>query len=146
MPPPWIGSPYNAGDLRPTGNFLPLSQTNGVPSGLPVPPAPSNPQFLQGGRRRKGKKANQRGGGISSFLSTILPDDVVNMGRYVTAGAGNLMDKYNGLIPTASSQVYPTQQKLAQLDTQPRLASVNSLNPIDINGAYNRAVSAVQRI
>ena len=148
-PATFIGSPYNAGDRIPNGNFLPLSQPYGITAGFPIPPVNSNPQFLKGGGK-KGRKTKQRGGGISSFISSILPDDVVNLGRYVTSSAGNLMDKYNGLIPTASSQVYPTQQPLAQTQGQSTV-KINQVGqtqviPVDVNAAYNRAVSSVRAI
>jgi hypothetical protein len=148
-PATFIGGPYNAGDRNPNGNFLPLSQPYGITSGFPIPPVNSNPQFLNGGGK-KGRKTKQRGGGISSFISSILPEDVVNLGRYVTSSAGNLMDKYNGLIPTASSQVYPTQQPLAQTQGQSTV-KINQVGetrviPVDVNSAYNRAVSSVRAI
>ena len=138
-PPPWVGSPYNAADLNPSGNFLPLSDKYGVPSGLPVPPVNSNPQF--GGRRRSNSRVKkQRGGGLSDFISTILPDDIVNIGRSIPAAIGHTMDRFNGLIPSASSQVYPTQQPIIN-QTQ---AAMGAIKPPDISGAYGRAVSAVQ--
>ena len=143
-PPPWIGSPYYATDLKPSGNYLPLSN-EGIPSGLPVPPVNSNPQF--GGRGRRvlsGKKYNkgnrQRGGGLSEFITAIVPEDILNIGRSIPAAAGNLMDRFNGSIPTASSQVYPTQQPLVRQLQE----STGVVNPPDINGAYGRAIATVR--
>jgi hypothetical protein len=139
-PSPWVGSPYFASDRNPSGNFLPLSQEYGVPSGLPVPPVSTSPQF--GGKRSR--HGRQRGGGftdnLSTFVSTVVPEDLLNAGRYIPAAAGNLMDRFNGLIPSASSQVYPTQQPLA-LSTQQASSNVS---PPDVNAAYNRAISSVQ--
>jgi hypothetical protein len=144
-PPPWIGSPYYASDSKPSGNFLPLSD-EGIPSGLSVPPENSNPQF--GGRSmrmRSGKKYNkgnrQRGGGLSEFITAIVPEDLLNIGRSIPAAAGNLMDRFNGSISSASSQVYPTQQPLVPQSQQNNM----TVNPPDINAAYERAVSAVRR-
>jgi hypothetical protein len=146
-PPPWVGSPYDATQLNPKGNFLPLSDQYGVPSGLPVPPAPSNPQFggswgsMKGkGKRSKGKK--QRGGGISEMMSafqTMVPDELMNAVRYVPSTVTNVMDKFNGYISPASSQVYPTQQPLAQ---QLQVANT-TVAPPNINSANSRAVSSV---
>jgi len=153
-----VGSPYNAGDLNPNGNYLPLSN-NGVPSGLPNPPMPSNPQFNTqfGGKRgkkggclnwfkkskRKGRRGmRQRGGGLSEFMSAIVPDDLMNIGRSIPAAAGNFMDKFNGLNPLGTSQVYPTQQPYIQ-DMQRSTATVT---PPDITGAYSRAVGTVQNV
>ena len=129
-PPPWVGSPYNAGDHSPNGNFLPQSP-NGVPSGLPISPMSTSPQF------------GQRGGGfmndLSMFASKILPDDVVNLTRSIPAAGGNLMDRFNGNIPSASSQVYPTQQPLALLAHR----SAGTVPQPNINSAYTRAVQQV---
>ena len=135
---PWVGSPYIATDRIPNGNFLPQS-LNGVPSGLPVPPRQSGLQF--GGRNnKKNNNKNQRGGGISSFISSILPDEVVNFGRYIPAAAGNLMDRYNGLETLPSSSVYPTEQPLVQKLIQTN----NSISPPNINAAYTQALGGVQ--
>ena len=150
-----VGSPYNAGDLNPKGNYLPLSN-NGVPSGLPNPPMPSNPQFggKKGGcmdwfkkkSKRKGRKGRkgmrQRGGGLSDFMTAIVPDDLMNIGRSIPAAAGNFMDKFNGLRPLGTSQVYPTQQPLIQQGQQ----AATTVRPPDITGAYSRAVGSVQNI
>lgn len=140
-PPPWVGSPYNAGALNPRGNFLPLS-SQGVPSGLPVPPINSNPQFGGGRRRKRGQNGGGFSDNLSTFVSTVLPEDLLNAGRYIPAAAGHLMDRFNGLIPSASSHVYPTQQPLA-LQTQQARANVL---PVDVNAAYTRALSSVQAI
>lgn len=140
---PWVGSPYLATDLKPSGNFLPLSDTYGVPAGLPVPPINSNPQF--GGRRRRSRRHKQRGGGftdsVSSYISSIVPDDIMNAGRYVPSAISGLMDRYNGLIPSASSQVYPTQQPLAQ-QNQP----TGSVSAPNIGQSYVDAVDYVKTI
>ena len=143
-PPPWVGSPYDATQLNPKGNFLPLSDQYGVPSGLPVPPAPSNPQFggSWGSMKGKGKGKKQRGGGISEMMSalqTMVPDELMNATRYIPSTVSNIMDKFNGYISPASSQVYPTQQPLAQ---QLQVATT-TVTPPNINSANSRAVSSV---
>jgi hypothetical protein len=145
-PSPWVGSPYNAAQLNPQGNFLPLSQPYGVPSGLPVPPVSTSPQLVGGGRKYKKGGKKQRGGGlsdsISTFVSNIVPEDLMNVGRYIPSAAGNLMDRFNGLTPSASSHVYPTQQPLANQTIQ----YTGAVSAPDVNGAYNRAINAVKLI
>ena len=140
-PSPWIGSPYYATDLNPSGNYLPLSNV-GVPSGFIIPPVNSNPQFggrgKQSGRRRSGSK--QSGGGLNEFISTIIPEDILNIGRSIPAAAGNLMDRFNGNIPSASSHVYPTQQPMVSQAQQ----ATGSVSPPDINAAYRSAVASVR--
>ena len=136
-PSPWVGSPYDATQLMPSGNFLPLSN-NGITSGAPIPPVNSNPQFPQ----RGGKKGKQSGGGLSDFMSSILPSDVMNIGRSIPAGLGVLADQYNGLTPTASSQVYPTQQPLIQQVT-PSATGGPVINAPNVTGAYNSALNTV---
>jgi hypothetical protein len=76
------------------------------------------------------------GGGLSSFISTILPDEIVNIGRSVPAAVGHMADKFNGVISSGSSQVYPTQQPNIY---QPPSSGAMASRPIDIMGAFNRA-------
>ena len=164
--PPQVGSPYDATSTTnaPTGNFLSLSKV-GIPSGGMYPPEPSNPQFSGGGRRRKsskkrstkkskrgGKKSKRtkkrkgmRGGGLSMFMSSLLPDDVINVGRSVPSAFEQLSDKFNGLISPASYQVYPTNQPLAMATSSTHSGAV-PMPPTNINAIYNSAAARVNGI
>ena len=157
----------------PTGNFLSLSKV-GIPSGGMYPPEPSNPQFSGGGRRRRSSKKRStkksskrskkskrtkkrkgmrsrgsrrkgmRGGGVSRFMSSLLPDDVVNVGRSVPSAFEQLSDKFNGLISPASYQVYPTNQPLAMATSSTH--SAVPIAPTNINAIYNNAAASVNGI
>jgi len=159
-PSPFQGAAYNAGDLRAGGNYLPLSPT-GVPSGSPIPQL-SNPQFSQDGGRLhsfsmhkrgkhsrgkhgRGKRTNkyrQGGGGLSQFMSSIVPEDILNIGRSIPAAANNFMDKYNGLTPEASSHVYPTQQPLVQQTQQAN----TSITPPNIPNLLRSNIASVMNM
>lgn len=130
---PAPGGAYFAGSPAPfpSGTHYRLSPV-GVPSGALDPPVPGG-QF--GGRRRSRGKG-MRGGGLSSFVSTILPDEIVNIGRSLPAAVGHMADKFNGVISSGSSQVYPTQQPNIY---QPPSSGAMASRPIDIMGAFNRA-------
>jgi hypothetical protein len=69
----------------------------------------------------------------------MVPDELMNAVRYVPSTVTNVMDKFNGYISPASSQVYPTQQPLAQ---QLQVANT-TVAPPNINSANSRAVSSV---
>ena len=154
---PLIGSPYNAGAAQPSGNHYPLSPI-GIPSGHPIP-VPSNNQFGgfhnvaassgKGGRRTKNRRGNRgnrisknmRGGGLSSFMSTILPDDVVNAARSVPAAFGHFADRFNGLNSMPSSMVYPTDQ--LQVYRSAEAAGKPAFVPSDIGGIYQGVRTAL---
>ena len=125
-----IGPSYNVGASNaPSGNHYAYN------SRVESRPEPSNPQT---GGRRKRKGSRQRGGGISSFISGIVPDEIMNLSRSVPAGFGHFSDKFNGLISTPSSMVYPTQQPLVgAVDTS------TMVKPVNIKGVYDAANSAV---
>jgi hypothetical protein len=93
-----------------------------------------------GGGKRKSKK--MRGGSLSlgAFATSILPDDVVNLGRAIPAGLGNMYNNYTGLSPLPSSYVYPTQQPVIPTVTQP------TMSPPDILGIYNTANNRVSNM
>ena len=133
-PTPTPGGAYFAGSPAPypSGTHHRLSPV-GVPSGALDPPVPGG-QF--GGRREGMQSGKMRGGGLSSFISTILPDEIVNIGRSVPAAVGHMADKFNGVISSGSSQVYPTQQPNIY---QPPTSGAMATSPIDIMGAFNRA-------
>ena len=132
-PTPTPGGAYFAGSPAPfpSGTHYRLSPV-GVPSGALDPPVSGG--HIGGGRRGRGK--GMRGGGLSSFVSTILPDEIVNIGRSLPAAVGHMADKFNGVISSGSSQVYPTQQPNIY---QPPSSGAMASRPIDIMGAFNRA-------
>jgi len=127
-----MGAPYNVGAAGlPTGNHLPLN------ANVIDPPIPSNSQF---GGKGKGR-GKQRGGGMSSFISGILPNELVNIGRSVPAAVGHLADKFNGEIPSHSSRVFPTQQPhVIDID---RNVSISPVNMSEIYNAANAEVTAI---
>jgi hypothetical protein len=83
-----------------------------------------------------------RGGSLSvgAFATSILPDDVVNLGRSIPAGLGNMYNSYTGLSPVPSSFVYPTQQPVIPNVSQP------TMSPPDIMGIYNTANNQVSKM
>jgi len=93
------------------------------------------------GRSKRGSNKNMRGGGLSAYMSTLLPDDTVNAFRSVPAAFGHLSDKFNGLISSPSSLVYPTQQPLVQ-----QMQDMKVITPPDIKAIYNNASASVQGI
>ena len=95
---------------------------------------------VRGVRRVRGR-ASMRGGGLSAYMSTLLPDDAVNAFRSVPAAFGHLSDKFNGLVSSPSSMVYPTQQPLIQ-----NIQDMKVITPPDIKAIYTAAASRVQGI
>jgi hypothetical protein len=130
-----IGPSYNV--AAPGGNHYAYNMN------VKALPIDSNAPFdkgQQGGKKQKNKnkKNKQRGGGVSSFISGILPDEIMNIGRSVPAAVGHFADRFNGVISTPSSMVYPTQQPLV-----PNVNATNVLNPVDIQRIYNNANASV---
>ena len=133
---PRQGGAYDAGQM-PTGKYYTLSDS-GVPSGAMDPPVPSGPA-QNGGKNNK----RMRGGGMfSEFITAIVPEELVNIGRSIPASLGQMSDKFQGVISSPSSQVYPTQQPLVQA-IKPLSTPVTMP---DILGSYNSANSAVAPI
>jgi len=152
---PFIGSRYNAADAAPNGNYLAYN-----PKVVPLPEQSNailNDRQLMGvvraggggykrsgyKRKRSGRKSKKmRGGSLSlgAFATSILPDDVVNLGRAIPAGLGNMYNNYTGLSPLPSSYVYPTQQPVIPTVTQP------TMSPPDILGIYNTANNQVSNM
>jgi len=72
------------------------------------------------GKRSRGKRSghkrsrgrHMRGGGLSQFMSSIIPEEALNVGRSVPSAIGHAYDKFTGVLSTPSSMVYPTQQPL----------------------------------
>jgi hypothetical protein len=135
--PSVFGSPYNAAELLPKGNYYPYNPN------VEQWPEQSNGIFRGGrgtgaGRRRtkKGKHLSkkQKGGGITEFVTTLLPEEVVNIGRSFPAGLGHMYDKFNGALSLPSSMVYPTQQPYV---TQTAASANRSMSPPDILNMYN---------
>ena len=124
-----LGEPYNAaGSGTPSGNHLTFNEN------VKAPPMPSNPQT--GGHKRRTKI--QKGGGVSSFISSILPAEVTNIGRSVPAAVGHFSDKFNGVISSPSSMVYPTQQPLVG-----KVDATTIFKPVDLQSVYQSANNAV---
>jgi hypothetical protein len=138
---PNFGAPYNAADIYPNGNYYPYNPN------VEQWPDQSNAIFAQRGGKKKSRKQlnkiykKQRGGGITDFVTTLLPLEVVNIGRSIPAGLGHMYDRFNGSLSSASSMVYPTQQPLVS----PVNAS-SSMNPPDILSMYNNNNNQVSRI
>jgi len=136
-----LGNSYNAGVAgQPGGNHYAYN-TN-----VKAAPMPSNPQAQIGGRRRKCKckgkckcnRRGQRGGGFSSFVSTVLPEELVNVGRAIPSALGHLADKFNGDLSHPSSLVYPTQQPHVYdaNDGRGALINPNKMSIADIRDIY----------
>jgi len=142
---PFIGAPYNAADLHPQGNYLAY---NGK---VEAWPQQSNAILEDrsmmglvragGGRKGKGKGKKQRGGGFSTFLNAVVPDDILTLGRTVPAAAGHAYDRFTGVISSPSSLVYPTQQPLV-----PSGSSDTGMRPPDILKIYNNNNNLVSKI
>lgn len=120
---PLVGAPYNAADAVPSGNYVAYNakvqqwpqQSNAIleeRSMMGLVRAGGG-KGKRGGKKSKswgGKK--QRGGGLNQFISAIVPQDILNVGRSIPAAAGHMYDKFNGSLSMPSSLVYPTQQPL----------------------------------
>jgi hypothetical protein len=150
-----VGAPYNAADANPHGNYYAYNER------VEAWPVPSNSQFgtQSGGRRRKSKYKQskykqskykqskykkQRGGGISEFITTLLPEELVNIGRAVPASVGHMYDRFNGSLSSPSSLVYPTQQPLAHVSTG--ASTSRMMTPPDLVKFYNTNNNNVSRI
>lgn len=111
---PFIGAPYNAAAAHPQGNYYRYN------TDVKAAPDQSNALLGGGGRRRRsrGKRSghkrsgSMRGGGLSQFMSSIIPEEALNVGRSVPSAIGHAYDKFTGVLSTPSSMVYPTQQPL----------------------------------
>jgi len=152
---PFIGTRYNAADAAPNGNYLAYN-----PIVVPLPEQSNvilNDRQMLGlvragggkhrgskhrGSKRGRKSKKMRGGSLSvgAFATSILPDDVVNLGRSIPAGLGNMYNSYTGLSPVPSSFVYPTQQPVIPNVSQP------TMSPPDIMGIYNTANNQVSKM
>ena len=84
-----------------------------------------------------GRSRSMHGGGVSSFVSSILPDEIVNIGRSIPASLGHMVDKFNGTISMPSSLVYPTQQPHVYQGSGSTAAP--QMPPIDIMSEFNKA-------
>lgn len=140
---PLIGSPYNAADAQPSGNYLAYNpkvedwpqQSNAI-----LEDRQMMGMMRAGGGRKKGKK-HQRGGGFSAFVNALLPDDLVDVGRSIPSAAGHMYDRFNGAISSPSSMVYPTQQPLV-----PTVSTETMMRPPDIMKMYNTNNNAVSKL
>lgn len=137
---PLIGAPYNSASPHPSGNYY--AYNNRVEAW----PEQSNAILENrqgcvggGGRKRKGKK--QRGGGFSTFINTLLPEEVVTLGRVPIAAAGHAYDRFTGVLSSPSSMVYPTEQPLV-----PTTKTDTMMRPPDILKMYNTNNNFVSKI
>jgi hypothetical protein len=128
---PFVGAPYNAAAAYPQGNYYEYN------AAVKAAPAQSNALLEEGvmrgmvragggrGKRSRGKRSghkrsghkrsrgrHMRGGGLSQFMSSIIPEEALNVGRSVPSAIGHAYDKFTGVLSTPSSMVYPTQQPL----------------------------------
>jgi len=134
---PFIGAPYNAAAPHPTGNYLKFnSEVENLPEQSNVI---LNDRGMQGPVRAGGGR-KQRGGGMSNFISTILPDEAVNIGRSIPAAFTRAYNNFSGVSHLPSSYVYPTQQPPTIDILSPKMS------PPDILGMYNTANTQVARI
>ena len=143
-PTVFIGPPYNAAAAEPQGNYYAYNQR------VEAWPVPSNTQFVGGARKSKkhykGKK--HHGGGISEMITTLLPEELVNIGRAVPASLGRMYDRFDGSLSSPSSMVYPTQQPLAStLSSADIVSGTNRLmSPPDLLKFYNTNNNQVSRL
>ena len=145
-----LGDSYNAGVAGlPSGNHYAYN------SNVKAAPIPSNHIAQIGGRnykcncKNKGKNKSkhihhylkkQHGGNVGSFISKILPEEIVNVGRSVPAAFGHLADKFNGELSHPSSMVYPTDQPYVYSDgSRGALIQPNGMSMTDIKSAYDAA-------
>ena len=75
------------------------------------PPINSNKQF-----------SNQKGGG---FLTSLMPQDLVNVGRSLTGGIERGINSFQGVSPFDSSYSSPTQQPSIVRDIQRQSSPTN---------------------
>lgn len=166
-PTPTPGGAYFAGssDKLPHGTHYSPSAV-GIPSGGfdPAIRAGAWPKQAAGGKNRRmrmqsmlnmnrsmsrigrsmGRSRSMHGGGVSSFVSSILPDEIVNIGRSIPASLGHMVDKFNGTISMPSSLVYPTQQPHVYQGSGSTAAP--QMPPIDIMKAFTTANSSVPSV
>ena len=91
------------------------------------PPINSNKQF-----------SNQKGGG---FLTSLMPQDLVNAGRSLTGGIERGMNSFQGVSHFDSSYSSPTQQPsiVRDIQKQPSPTNIN----MDINEIHRTAGNKV---
>jgi hypothetical protein len=142
-PSPFVGSPYNAGSSGlPSGNY------HSYNSNVIARPESSNPQFegsavshqLGGGKKYKYRN-RQKGGDVGSFLSSLVPNDILNITRSVPAAIGHMYDKFDGVTSMPSTMVYPTEQPLI-----PDVAIDRMMRPPDISRMYNDNNNMISRL
>ena len=93
-------------------------------------PMPSNKQF-----------SNKRGGG---FLTSLMPQDLVNVGRSLTGGIERGMNSFQGVSPSDSTYSLPTNQPsiIRDIQRQPYLNTTT----MDINKIYTNAGNNVANL
>ena len=139
---PLFGAPYNAAALNPQGNYYPYNPN--------VEQWPEQSNAMLGGGRKgkrmrsgKGKKGmRMKGGGITEFVTSLFPQEILNISRSVPAGLGHMYDKFNGTASSASSMVYPTQQPIVISSA----TSGEMIRPSNINKFYSDSNDLVSKI
>ena len=162
--PSGVGMPYNAADLTPKGNYYAYNpnveqwpdQSNSMIGGRGRKTKYAKTKYAKTKYGKKGKtkfakkgktkygkngKKGQRGGGITEFVTTLLPEEIVSIGRSLPAGLGHMYDRFNGSTPSASSMVYPTDQPLVQ-----KTSTDIGTPPSDIVKIYNQKNNLVSGI
>jgi hypothetical protein len=127
---PLVGSPYNATSAHPDGNYLAYNQR--------VEARPQQSNVVAGGG--KGRK-KLRGGGLGTFINTIIPSDLLTLGRTIPAAATHAYNRYTGVVSLPSSLPYPTQQPLIA-----PVSTSTMMNPPDMLKMYNNNNNLVSKI
>ena len=89
---PWTPSPSGWPGVNDSRNYLDYNQYKVDPRNAMVNVG-SNPPFLIGGKKRRGRKSRkQRGGALSNFLT----QDLINLGRQAQFSVGSAYNGING--------------------------------------------------
>jgi len=111
----WTPTPSGWPGVNSSRNYLDYNQYKVDPQTAMVNVGP-NPPFLNGGKKRRGKKSRkQRGGALFNFLT----QDVINLARQAQFGVGSTYNGINGY----SRPVNPLPWK----DQLPHGSSINAL-------------------
>jgi hypothetical protein len=153
---PLFGAPYNAASLNPQGNYYPYnpyveqwpSQSNAMlgggkkRNGMRMRSGQKGMRSGQKGMRSGQKGMRMKGGGITEFVTSLFPQEILNISRSVPAGLGHMYDKFNGTASSASSMVYPTQQP----NVISNAMRSDMIKPSNINKFYENSNNLVSKI
>ena len=159
---PFVGAPYNAAAAHPQGNYV--SYNTDVKAAPDQSNALLADRAMMGmvragggrgrrsghkrsrGKRSRGKRSGHkrmRGGGLSHFMSSIIPEEALNVGRSVPSALGHAYDKFTGVLSTPSSMVYPTQQPLVDAQGSEILKMPPPTNIMKLYENVNNTVAAM---